>query len=174
MLALRPGIQRHGSKLAGVAVFWGQWKIISSWRWASEESAWPTAEEREPYRGNSMGRRARKSEEGVRRLLPGPVYSISDKRTAKEFRVRESNSRLWVTNVQCRGMNREIFFFIWKPPFGIYYVIVSLHFKFSSVTKKSQLLLMWYKSCYKSCCRVKQRPANSVSHFLQQYEDKNV
>lgn len=75
-------------------------------------------EEREPYRRISMGQRTRKSEVGVRRLLPGPVYSISDKRTAKEFRVfwvvHESNSRLWVTNVQCRGMNGENFFSLFE------------------------------------------------------------
>lgn len=34
--------------------------------------------------------------------------------------------------------------FIWKPPFGIYYVLDIPNVTFSSVTKKMQLWLIWY------------------------------
>lgn len=47
---LETSMRGTGAKLATDAVFWGQWKIISSWRWAPGEAAWPKAVEREPRR----------------------------------------------------------------------------------------------------------------------------
>lgn len=124
--AWRPGTQRHDNqaKLAGAAVFWGQWKTIPP---GDEPPRSQPGPEQRKHPGGALWRRRRKPEEASACCWLN-MWQTQRESIQRPWAAHESNRLLMWNEWDC-------FYF---TPFGICYVIIRLNFGFSGVTNNSQ------------------------------------
>lgn len=104
-------------QLASVAIFRGQWKIISSWRWASRDAAWPKVEEGEPCRRTRRKCQSQTAASGCCTLDLFTPYLIKLHYKGIQCPEWSMSQTTGINSVMCSAeISREVNI-IWKPPF---------------------------------------------------------